>query len=299
MKISRYIFLSILISLSSLASAEVPDTLMVVDFPSKVLITESPEGTRITVTDTVNGTQNFHFVEYAPGAKVSTSRKSTKSIINIPGFDCINKKERCGCSDTGWAIGIDGLCVGLNQAHGQTGDGGLQWSKSFEISWLSCLNVGYAFSRSRLYIGLGFDWRNYKATADGKWLVPSSAGGIEWGRAPEGSRVKSSNLKVFSLQLPFMYEWRVPKSWLELKLGPILNFNTYASLKGLYDDAAGNHCEYFRKDFDRRKVTVDFFGAISYHSALGIYVRYSPMKVLNDASPINFTPFTLGFTFLL
>ena len=299
MKILRYITLSLLISLSTSAFAELPDTLLVVDTPSNVLITESPEGTHITVTDTENGTQNLHFVEYAPGAKVSTSRKSTKTIINFPGLDCLNKKERCGCSDSGLSIGMDGLCIGLNEAHGQTGGGGIQWSKSFEISWLSCINVGYAFSRSRIYLGLGFDWRNYKATADGKWLMPEASGGVEWGRAPEGALVKSTNLKVFSLQLPLMYSWRVPKSRLKLKLGPILNFNTYSSIKGIYDDAYGNRCEYFRKDFERNKVTLDFFGAISYHNALGIYVRYSPMKVLSTSSPINFTPFTLGFTFLL
>ncbi len=294
----RYIvsaLLLLLLPLLSKASTENRDTLLIADTPSKVLITESADGTLITVTDTLTGAEQSHFVSYAPGAKVSTSRRSSKSIFNIPGFDY--KKYTRG--DNGWAIGIDGLCVGLNQAHDQTGSGGLQWSKSFEISWLSCINIGYVFSRSRIYLGLGFDWRNFKATADGKWLEPTASGGIDWGNAPEDGNVRNSNLKIFSLQLPLMYEWRVPKTRLKLKLGPILNFNTYASLKGTYDDAAGNRCEYFRKDFDRNKVTVDLFGCISYHNAIGIYVRYSPMKMLPSTSPINFTPLTVGVGFLL
>ncbi len=293
----RYIssFFLLILSLTSVASTENRDTLMIVDTPSKVLITESTDGTLITVTDTLTGAEQSHFVSYAPGAKVSTSQHSSKTTLNIPGFNCMSRKNQ----KSGWAVGIDGLCVGLNQATDQTGGGGLQWSKSFEINWLSCINVGYVFSRSRIYLGLGFDWRNFKATADGRWLQPSENGGIEWGEAPEGVDVKSTNLKVFSLQLPLMYEWKIPKSWLKLKVGPILNFNTYASLKGIYEDKAGNECEYFTKDFDCRDMTVDFFGCLSYHNALGIYVRYSPMKMMKTGSPINFTPFTVGVSFFL
>lgn len=293
----RYIssLLILLLFLTAKGATEPQDTLLIKDTPSKVLITESADGTLITVTDTLTGTEECHFVSYAPGAKVSTSRRFSKTILNIPGFD----SSKCRRHNAGWSVGIDGFCIGLNQAHRQTGGGGLQWSKSFEISWMSCINAGYVFSRSRIYLGLGFDWRNFKATADERWLVATSYGGIEWGEAPEGVNVKSSNLKVFSLQLPLMYEWRVPKSWLKLKLGPILNFNTYASLKGIYEDPAGNKCEYFTKNFDRNKVTIDFFGSISYHNALGIYVRYSPMKILKDYSPVNFTPLTLGIGFFI
>ncbi|MDE7422007.1 MAG: hypothetical protein K2N35_17610 [Muribaculaceae bacterium] len=300
MKTLRYIFVfSLLLSIKTYASGEVPDTLMAVDSPSKVIITESSQGTRIIVTDNKSGTEESYLVEYTPGAKVSTSRKSSVSIFNIPGLDCMNRKEKCGCIGNGWSVGADGLCIGLNQAHDQTGGGGLQWSKSFEISWLSCLNIGYSFSRSHIYLGLGFDWRNYKATADRRWLVVSESGGVEWGEAPEGANVRYSRLKVFSLQMPLLYEWSIPKSKLQLKLGPILNFNTYSSLKGIYDDSFGNRCECFTKNFERNPTTLDFFGSIAYRNSLGIYVRYSPMKVLKESSPINFTPFTVGIGFLI
>ena len=300
MKTLRYIIvLSLIFSLKTLVYGEVPDTLIAVDSPSKVIITESSQGTRITVTDNQSGTEKSHFVAYAPGANVKTSRKSSVSLFNIPGLDCMNRQEKCGCSGSGWSLGADGLCIGLNEAHAQTGGGGLQWSKSFEISWLSCFNIGYSFSRSRIYLGLGFDWRNYKATADRRWLVATESGGVEWGEAPEGAVVRYSRLKVFSLQMPLLYEWRIPKSQLKLKLGPILNFNTYSSLKGVYDDSFGNRCEFFTKEFKRNPTTLDFFGSMSYRNALGIYVRYSPMKVLKESSPINFTPITIGVGFLI
>lgn len=302
MKTIKAIILSAFLPISaiSLASEATPDTLMVVDSPSRVVITESPEGTKLQLTDSVSGNQKTLLVEYSSGSKVSTSQSTSSSIIfRLPGMDCGESGDGCIWGKNGWVLAMDGLCVGLNNANGQTGGGGLQWSKSFEISWLSCLNVGYVFSRSRVYIGLGLDWRNYKTTLDGRWLQPSVSKGVEWGTAPEGASVKTSNLKVFSLQMPLMYVWNVPKTAMRLRVGPILNFNTYSSIKGNYDDAAGNRCEYFTKNFDRNPVTVDFFGSISYHDVIGVYVRYSPMKVLKDPSPINFNPFTVGFSFLM
>lgn len=289
------LMLLILVSFPISVNAESPDTLISVSNPDKVIITESPDGTKVSIGDG----QESVFIEYPDSAKVLTSRSSSRTIFNIPGFPCGRRSEPCGCDMSGWSVSADGLCIGLTDAWGQTGGGGLQWSKSFEINWLSCLNVGYSFSRSRIYFGLGLDWRNYKSTIEGKWLRTDGDGGVMWGSAPDGASIRSTRLKVFSLQLPLMYVWRIPCSYLKWRMGPILCFNTYSSIKGIYDDPAGNRCEYFTKDFDRRRVTVDFFASLSYHSALGIYVRYSPMKVLKDASPINFTPFTLGFTFLL
>lgn len=293
----RYpIFLLFLLNLIPAVKAQTsPDTLLSVSNPDKVIITETPEGTRVSIGDSSESI----LIEYPEAASVKTSRTTSRSIFNIPGIPCGRRAEDCGCSGKGWSVSADGLCVGLTNALDQTGGGGLQWSKSFEINWLSCLNVGYGFSRSRVYLGLGFDWRNYKATASDRWLVTDGDGGLRWGRAPEGASVRYSRLKVFSLQLPLMYVWSIPKTYLKWRMGPILNFNTYSSIIGVCDDSAGNRCEYFTKDFDRNPVTLDFFGSLSYHSALGVYVRYSPMKVLKEASAINFTPFSIGFTILL
>ena len=287
------------LSATAFAASEAPDTLMMVDTPSKVIITESPEGTMLNVTDSVSGSQKTYIVEYASGSKVSTSQSTNRSVFKIPLLDGGEFANKCGKRGSGWTMSIDGVCVGLTNALGQTGGGGLQWSKSFEISWLSCLNVGYDTTNWRIYLGLGFDWRNYKSTLNGQWLVPSASKGVEWGSAPEGAVVRSTNLKVFSLQMPLMYVWAVPKSSLKFKGGPILCFNTHSSIKGSYDDEAGNRCEYITENFKRNPVTLDLFGSFTYHNAIGVYVRYSPMKVLKDPSPINFTPFTVGVGFFI
>lgn len=281
-------------SLSCMADMENPDTLLNIDPASKLVITENPAGTFVEVT-AENGAKIFMAAaEYKLSASVKTSQSTLKDIVKIPlGGDCNV------CNSGSWDLSMDGLCIGLSNAVGQTGGGGLQWSKSFEISWLSCFNIKYSFSRSEISVGLGFDWRNYKSTFDNHWLTTTPNGDVEWGRAPEGCHVKFSRLKVFSLQIPLFYEWKIPKSKLSFKAGPIACFNTYASLKGVYEDELGKKGEFFTKAFSPRRCTVDLFGSLSYGNGIGIYVRYSPMKVLKDTSPINFHPFTLGIGFFI
>ena len=200
-----------------------------------------------------------------------------------------------GNTGSRWNVGSSGVCLGLTNSVGQ-GEGGLQWSKSIEISWLSCINVCYSFSRSQISLGLGFDWRNYKTTTSDRCLVATPDRGIAWGKYPEGTKARYSRLKVFSLQFPLLYRWRVPKSSLAIQLGPVLNFNTYASLLTVYDDIDGNRAKDFTKALSPRRVTLDFFGSLSFCNAVGLYVRYSPMKVMNAPQSLNFHPLTVGFT---
>ena len=169
----KLILTLLLLNILSFAKAQTPvsDTLLYVSNPDRVVITESPEGTRVSISDSGESV----LIAYPDSAKISTYRRSSTLPFNLPFGYGKKGSESCGSSCDGWTVGFDGLCIGLNNALGQTGGGGLQWSKSFEINWLSCLNVGYAFSRSRIYLGLGFDWRNYKATADGRWLQPKDS----------------------------------------------------------------------------------------------------------------------------
>ncbi len=285
------------------------DTLLNVASQSRLVITEDAGGTYIEVAQ--DGRCDTIAIAYGEQSTVRTSQHTSHNILRLPFTKEYGEKG----GENRWTVGMSGVCIGLTDAQGQPSPGGLQWSKSFEISWMSCLNVNYSFSRSSLSLGFGFDWRNYKATANGDWLVPAAASagsgfaggsaagfgtrGIAWGEAPEGVRVRYSRLKTFSLQLPLLYSWAVPKTSLGLRVGPVACFNTYGSLKGVYDDADGNRCEYFTKDLDIRPFTVDFFGCLSYRHYISLYVRWSPMKVMQTGSPINFRPLTVGFGFLL
>ncbi len=283
-------------SLAAKGENERGDTLLNVVVESKVVITETSAGTTITVNG-MDGEEPFEasvVTEYGADASVTMERDRQPALLRW-----INERTICvgdGCSH--WDVSVDGLCLGLTDAMGGGGDY-MQWSKSIEISWLSCINVLYRFSRSNISLGLGFDWRNYKCTLSDRALKVNEMRGIEWGGYPEGSRPRNSRLKVFSVQFPLLYEWSIPKTSLRFKAGPILNLNTYASVKTRYQDAGGNECEEFNKNIAINKTTVDFFGSLSWNRTVGIYVRYSPANVLKSHSPINFNPLTLGFTLFI
>lgn len=272
-----------------------PDTLLKVDNPSRLVITENRDGSVITVTGKEDN-ESFQAVvktDYPRNSSVSSNQSVlTSSRVELPGFEYGGRR-----GSHGWKCYVDGICIGLSNPTGLSAPKGLQWSKSLEIGWLSCLAVGYSWGSTALTLGLGFDWRNYKITTSDRYLTPTPDKGIDWaaaGTLPEGSHLKNSRLKVFSLQLPLLFRVRIPRSCLRMKLGPVFNFNTHASLKTNYEDIAGNEAVLFTKAINPRRFTLDFLGSVSLSNIVGIYVRYSPMNVMDAADGINFKPLTVG-----
>lgn len=270
---------------------EAADTVMHVTKPSTLVITENSAGTTIAVVSEGSDTTLY---------QVGTPENRNYSVSSRQRTFTDNVKRIFTESDTGekyrWNMIVDGVCIGLNKSVGQPEPGDLQWAKSFEISWLNCLGVSYNFGRSSVSLGLGFDWRNYKSTYSDIMLDKTATTGVEWITPPEGRKVRFSQLKIFSLQLPLLFRTKIPSTSLFFKVGPIFNFNTYSSLKTSYDDVDGNRVEEFSKNVGQRVFTIDFFGSLSFCKTVGVYVRYSPYRSLKDGSPINFHPLTVGVT---
>lgn len=296
MKATRYILSSLVLISGITADAQYvePDTLTHITENTKVIVTENPEGTKIEVRNFEDGHLLSRVTtEYSTNSKVKST--SSEGIFD----EIFRNRNFLDIEDKGsdpWGVSVDGVCLGLTKACSQSPADGLQWSKSFEISWLSILNVYYEFSRSRISLGFGLDWRNYKITTSDRFLEANEDKGIEWREYSPGVKGRFSRLKVFSLQVPLLYSYDVPDSRIGFKAGPILDFNTYASLKTVWDDENGNRMESFTKAIEPRRVTVDFYASISWSNAIGIYVRYSPMKVMDAPQTLNFQPLTLGLT---
>lgn len=296
--IRHYILLNVVLTFivgahSNSQAQEAPDTLIKVDTPSSLLITENSKGSVITVKG-INDNDNLETtvkIDYPKNSSVKSSQSVKRAYpIEIPGMH--NNKK-------GWKCYIDGITIGLNRPCGLGANGGLQWSKSIEIGWLNCFAVGYSWDNASLSFGLGFDWRNYKSTTSDRYLTTTPSKGIEWADAnllPEGSILKNSRLKVFSLQFPLLFRTAIPNSCLRLKLGPIFNFNSHYSIMTNYINFNGDSNELFNENIGQRRFTVDFFGSVSVLNIAGLFVRYSPMKVINSIEGINFRPFTIGIT---
>jgi hypothetical protein len=110
---------------------------------------------------------------------------------------------------------------------------------------------------------------------------------------PEGAEVKFSRLKVFSWTMPFMLNYDFNRK-IDFSFGPVLNFNTHASLKTRYT-LDGKKEKETAKDLHQNRVTVDLLATFGVGS-IGIYAKYSPCKVLNTDFGPDFRGFSAGMT---
>ncbi len=282
---------TLLATLSALSSsAQTCDTLVNVNQASKLVITEDTRGTNIIVKD-VEDDENEDInltVEYPPEASVQSTQSNKRVLVEALLHP--NKFRRRVELD----FGVEGICLGLTQATGCGSSETPEWSKSIEIGWLSCLSVGYFYRNSGFTIGIGFNWRNYKITTPDYRFAVTPVKGLEMVPYLPDENPKYSRLKIFSLQLPILYRLHISGTSLGLKVGPILNFNTYGSVKTIYQPAEGKRIEDFNKDINQRRFTLDFFGSLSLNKTIGVYVRYSPMTVMDAPGSFNFRPFTIG-----
>ncbi len=275
-------------------NASQQETLLTNNNSHKVTIIESSEGIIVQTTNSIGELSDSIRISYPSAAVITTRQNDIQISENEDTFSLnktkINRRQR-------WNIIFGGVCIGLSNPIGQGFGGGLEWSKSIEVGWFKCIGISYEMSRyTWLSLGIGLDWRNYKITTSDKHLVVNPQRQLEWGAYPNGTIAKSSRLKIFSLQFPLMFTGRIPSTSLTIDVGPVFNLNTYGSVLTRYEDNLGNRYKDFTKDIDKRLFTVDLFGSVSLKKCIGIYARYSPMKVMNGNSGINFTPFSIGVT---
>ena len=276
------------------ASSQPVDTLIISDKPAKTVITESPAGLKVVITPLDSaGSETIFFQDFSRNISVSTSQKSaTKKRTSLnSGFDLSANSE--------WSLTSGGLCLGLVNPAGQPDYSNLQWSKSIEIAWINALAVSYRKQLMSISLGLGFDWRNYRTTFTDQRMTVTPEGGIGFIPYPEGVRSKGSRIKIFSLSVPLLYTQRIPGSSLSFTAGPIVNFNTHASLKTDFINPDGNETELWEKGFHHRRVSIDLFGSFKVFQGCGIYFRYSPQSVLKGHGSPQFKPMSVGLVFLL
>lgn len=281
------------------ASAGEPvDTVMSVSNPASVSITESPEGMRVTVSgiDGNSGYESSYFQGYPAGARVKARQETRWYPFSLAG----NRTRRGKIHH--WDLVTGGLGLGMVNSPGAPQAMGLEWEKSFEISWLHILAVRYTSRSLGVSAGIGVDWRNYKVTTDTR-LQPNGQGGVTWGSYPADAQPRNSRLKVFSLQFPILYHqhlpFRISGFQPKIVVGPVLNWNSHASLRTKWRDAEGNDMEEYNSGVHQRRFTVDLFGALSLNGWANIYCRYSTQTILQGYGSPRFRSFSIGWMLFL
>ena len=187
-------------------------------------------------------------------------------------------------------IGI-GLCSAIEADEGISVSTGSSW----EIFWTIAAYEYYAYGkRDGFSVGFGLDWRNYRMTGF-NYFSKANEGTISVEKYPVGTEPDFSRIKVFSLQIPLMWQHRFNKRW-SFALGPVINFNTYASIKNKYTDANGEKHKDVLKHIHQKPFTIDLMAELNILNEFSVYCKYSPMNILNSdySNKGNFQSLSFG-----
>ena len=187
------------------------------------------------------------------------------------------------------------LGFGLCSAVGADDPVSVATTSSWEIIWTIAEWLHYNYgSHDGFSAGFGIGWRNFRMT-DFNYFSKSDEGIVSVEHYPVGYEPKFSRIKVFSLQVPLMWNHRFSKRW-GFSLGPVINFNTYASIKNRYTDADGQKHKDLIKHIHQKPVTVDLMLNVNVLNWVNFYCKYSPMKLLQSSftDRSNFQTFSFG-----
>jgi len=144
-------------------------------------------------------------------------------------------------------------------------------------------------SRNCISLGLGIDWKNYRMTDD-LLFTKGPDGNVTVDRFPLEFEPKFSRIKVFSLTSTLRYQHDFGHGF-SIGFGPVVNFNTYASIKTRYK-FLGDKIKHMEKNIRQRPITIDWMLNMSV-ADFPFYVKYSNDDVLKDGG-VKFRSLSFG-----
>ena len=281
--------LSLLIgSLGSYANT-VQDTIIVVNQAKKVTIEKKHNSMAVKVEGSAENPDYFYSqrMEVDSTAAVIIEEKNADWDFNIP---FINKNSKTKKYRGNLCVGGFGFGVvnAIETSEGMDMDMGA----SYEFSLDHLLRFNYnVLPATSVSMGFGMTWRNYRMTGRTRFIKDGDK--LVLGAYPEGSDIKFSRLKVFSLTVPFMINQSLGRK-VVFSVGPVVNFNTHASLKTRYT-LNGEKVKEKNNNIHQNRMTVDLMAKIRFNS-LGVYAKYSPSDMLNTDFGPKFRSFSTGIT---
>ncbi len=277
----------------NLMADEMPDTVMAVTSPSRVMIYESPNGLNVTVEE--RDTVYEYGREYSPEARISTTQQWTTGA-GTP--FCTQVGDRDDLSVGGFNFAF------IHPSGAQ--DWGIETGKSFEVTIENFL----AYRRivpmkgdwsGYLSVGIGGNWRFYTISRDTRFLV-DEAGNVGLATYPEDVNHHNSSIRTFSLQFPITWTQQFPGRIFgakpSLTLGAVLNWNTNAWVKTGWEDASGSNASATQRGLHQRKFTVDLMAKVRVCPFASLFVRYSPMSIFKAGHGPEVRPLTFGISIL-
>lgn len=192
-----------------------------------------------------------------------------------------------------WSVTTSGFYLGLGVKHNFD-----KINNSFEVGLLNAIAVNYnSLHGQNLSLGVGIHHRSYSIKRP-HMLVRSNSGVVDAGEYPSMNvdeiKNRTSNLNVWSMQVPLMFTQKIVKK-LDISVAGILNWNFNAQIDNHYEVNKIEHNTRY-KGLKQQPVNFDFMGALSWNE-FGLYCRYSPGKFFKDGyGPEIKNTWTLGIT---
>ena len=222
--------------------------------------------------------------KFSPEGRVVTHQKTSGLDFTLPFLRPEGQRGKSYFS-------MGGVGFGFVNALGAPDPMNVNMAASYEV-FADLLTYGrYVGPHADLSIGFGINWRNYRMNGRTRFVMNGDCIGLS--PYPDGADIDFSRIKVFSLTFPFRYTQHLSKHF-TYSLAAILNVNTYASLKTHYTLDGEKHHSVF-KDIRQTPITVDFMGQVQFHS-VGLYVKYSPCRMLNTDFGPDFSHLSAGIT---
>lgn len=273
----------------------------VVNKPEKVTITRKNEKVSIAIegkdgnpeyryynqfvvnddaTETINETEDKREWNFSFPFDGKIANKNNSRVCN-------NQKRGKRYHEPNFAGFGVGMVTALNATDGMEVD----MSASYEFAWqiLSFHEEHRSSKRWNSSIGFGLNWRNYRMTSRQRFI--QSGEQLIVGNYPEAANPDFSRIKIFSIMVPFAVSYSFDKHT-DLQFGPIVNFNTYASVKTRYNTDSGSKKDFF-KGIHQRHVTLDLQMKLSYHD-ISIYTKYTPFSPLGNNYGPSFQGLSVG-----
>ena len=265
------------------------DTIIVVNNAKKVTIEKKRNSMFVKVEGSDDNPDYFYSqrMEVDSTAAVIIEENNADWDFNIP---FINKKSKTKKYRRNLCVGGFGFGVvnAMDAPEGMDVDMG----SSYELSLDHLLRFNYnILPTTSVSMGFGMTWRNYRMTGSTRFIKEGDK--LFLGAYPEGADIKFSRLKVFSLTVPFMIIQSLGRK-VVFSVGPVVNFNTHASLKTRYT-LNGEKVKETDNNIHQNRMTIDLMAKLRFNS-LGVYAKYSPSDILNTEFGPKFRSFSAGIT---
>lgn len=271
--------------------------------PDSVVLSKNAELSTVTVEGR-NGDETYFL-------KISLNKATNNTLtvketdngwdFNIPFIEKTNENSSEAPALFSFNI-LDDLefGIGLVSATGQADDMNVKMGNAgMEFILNNLFNWRFQPTRNTHFtLGFGVDWRNYRMKGDRRFLKDGD--NLLVAPYPDGADINFSRIKVFSMTLELMLKQRIYKG-IYLHVGPVINFNTHASIKTRYSVGSGKDKERFKEtssDICQNPVTVDFKGQLNFKN-IGFYFKYSPTNTLDTDWGPEFKSISTGIVIRL